>query len=73
MKTYTIAKSTGEIMGQGKSITEAMQLLPAGSVLVSGNKTEKTKKEGEAEEIREIIQATYKTPQVTYISIIEEK
>jgi hypothetical protein len=72
MTTYSIITNSGSTLGQKKTITEAMLLLPAGSKLVSGNKTEKIKKKGADDRVRVIEQATYRTPQQTYISIIKE-
>lgn len=72
MKTYTLFQ--GDVrLKDNCSLSEAYKLIPAGSEIVSGNKTEKVYENNKlVEEVVEF-RAIYKTPRGDRFTIIENK
>lgn len=72
MKTYQVFRNDSKIK-DNCTINEAYSVLPAGSVLISGNKSEEfIHPDGKIETITEI-RAYYKVPTGGHITIIENK
>lgn len=72
MKTYTIFEGSVRLKDNA-TLSEAYKLIPAGSEIVSGNKTEKVYENNKL--VDEIIEfrAIYKTPRGDRFTIIENK